>query len=171
MVDMFELRNDGNKLRKVAFAAVLASAAALLSGFSFPIGPSRCFPFQHAVNAVGGILLGPWWTLGAAVISSLVRNMIGTGTILAFPGSMFGAVAVGLAADALPKRRKLFAAAAEPLATGLLGAWVASLIAGGGTMFPILSVAFLASSTPGAVIGCLALVSLRALSREKRLNS
>jgi len=170
MKDIFALR-EHDKLRKTAYAAMFAAVAVLLSGFSFPIGPSKCFPFQHAVNVIAGVLLGPGWALGAAFISSLARNMLGTGTLLAFPGSMFGALAVGFAANVLSAKRRMFAAAAEPLATGLLGAWVASLIViatnpGSGPMFTLLSVAFLASSVPGALIGCLALYSLKALYRR-----
>jgi energy coupling factor transporter S component ThiW len=149
---------------------MFAAIAVLLSGFSFPIGPSRCFPFQHAVNVIAGVLLGPWWALGGAFISSMARNLLGTGTILAFPGSMFGALAVGFAANTLSANRRVFAAAAEPLATGLLGAWIASLIAansGSGPMFTLLSIAFLASSVPGALIGCLALYSLKTLYRRE----
>ncbi|MDR3281226.1 MAG: energy coupling factor transporter S component ThiW [Synergistaceae bacterium] len=148
---------------------MFAAIAVLLSGFSFPIGPSRCFPFQHAVNVIAGVLLGPWWALGGAFISSMARNMLGTGTILAFPGSMCGALAVGFAANTLSANHRAFAAAAEPLATGLLGAWIASLIAtnsGSGPMFTLLSIAFLASSVPGALIGYLALYSLKTLYRR-----
>jgi energy coupling factor transporter S component ThiW len=171
MIDIFELRNDGNKLRKMALTAMFAAVAVLLSGFSFPVGPSRCFPFQHAVNVLTGILLGPWWALGGAVITSAIRNLLGTGTILAFPGSVFGAVAVGFAADSLPKKYNLLAAAGEPLGTGLIGAWVASLImsnAGKNAMFALLSGAFLLSSAAGAVIGCMVLVSAKMMLRRNR---
>ena len=145
------------RLRKMTLAALFAALAVLLSPLSFPVGPSRCFPFQHAVNAAAGVLLGPFWACGAAFIASFVRNILGTGTVLAFPGSLFGALAVGLAAKALPEKYRLWAALAEPLATGTLGAGVASLIAspagGRAAMFMTLSVAFLISSGPGAAIG------------------
>jgi len=61
------------------------------------VGPTKCFPFQHAVNAVAGVLLGPWWAAAAAFVASVIRNMLGTGTLFAFPGSIPGALAVGLA--------------------------------------------------------------------------
>jgi energy coupling factor transporter S component ThiW len=163
MMNIFEIRTESGRLKKMALAAMFAAAAVLLSGFSFPVGPSRCFPFQHAANVVAGVVLGPWWAVGSAFVASAIRNLLGTGTILAFPGSMFGALAVGLAADLLPRKRRLLAAAAEPVATSLLGAWVSSLImasAGKGAMFSLLSTAFFASSAPGAVIGFLTLFSL-----------
>ena len=145
------------RLQKMTLAALFAALTVLLSPVSFPVGPSRCFPFQHAVNAVAGVILGPFWACGAAFVTSLVRNMLGTGTLLAFPGSMFGALAVGFAAKLLPKRHRFWAALAEPLATGTLGAGAAAFIAstagGQGAMFMTLSVAFLISSVPGAIIG------------------
>ncbi|MDR3354988.1 MAG: energy coupling factor transporter S component ThiW [Synergistaceae bacterium] len=174
MMNVFEIRTGQDKLKKMALAAMFAALAVLLSGFSFPVGPSRCFPFQHAMNVMCGVILGPWWAVGSAFVSSVIRNMLGTGTILAFPGSMFGALAVGLAADMLPSGRRLFAAAAEPLATSLIGAWVSSLImasAGKGAMFSMLSVAFLASSAPGAVIGFLAIFSLSLAARRNKART
>jgi energy coupling factor transporter S component ThiW len=149
----------------MTLAALFATLTVLLSPISFPVGPSRCFPFQHAVNAVAGVILGPFWACGAAFVTSLIRNTLGTGTLLAFPGSMFGALTVGFAAKLLPERRRFWAALTEPLATGTLGAWVAALIAstagGREAMFVTLSVAFLISSAPGAIIGCFLLRLLR----------
>ncbi|NCC96334.1 MAG: energy coupling factor transporter S component ThiW, partial [Synergistales bacterium] len=48
-------------LRRLTVAGLLTATALLLSGVSIPFGPTKCFPFQHTVNAVAGILLGPWW--------------------------------------------------------------------------------------------------------------
>ncbi len=167
MIEIDETRRERGRLRKIVLAAMFAAMAVLLSVFSIPVGPSRCFPFQHAVNVLAGVMLGPWWAMGAALTSSFLRNALGTGSLLAYPGSLFGALAVGLAAAALPDNRKYLAACAEPLATSLLGAWVASLLlaaAGNAQMgFLALSVAFALSSVPGAVIGTLALLSMRAL--------
>jgi energy coupling factor transporter S component ThiW len=148
---------NGARLRKMTLAALFAALAVLLSPFSFPVGPSRCFPFQHAVNAAAGVVLGPFWACAAAFVASFVRNALGTGTILAFPGSLFGALAVGFTAKLLPERFRFLAALAEPLATGTLGAGAASFIASpaGGrfALFATLSVAFLVSSVPGSIIG------------------
>ena len=174
MMNIFEIRTGQDRVKKLALSAMFAAAAVLLSGFSFPVGPSRCFPFQHAMNVVCGVILGPWWAVGSAFAASVIRNLLGTGTILAFPGSMFGALAVGLAADMLPNRRRLLAAAAEPFATSLAGAWVSSLImtsAGKGAMFSMLSIAFLASSAPGAVIGFLALLSLSLAAKRSKART
>jgi energy coupling factor transporter S component ThiW len=159
-VSYFSIDSDNvyrTRLRKMTLAALFAALAVLLSPLSFPVGPSRCFPFQHAVNAITGVILGPFWACSAAFAASLVRNLLGTGTVLAFPGSLFGALAVGFAAKLLPEKYRFWAALAEPLATGILGAGVASAIAspagGRAAMFVTLSIAFFVSSGPGAAIG------------------
>ena len=160
---MGNIENSGfnrDRLRKMKMAALFAALAVLLSPLSVPVGPSKCLPFQHAINALAGVALGPWWACGAAFVASFVRNALGTGTLLAFPGSMFGALAVGFAAKFLSEKNRFWAALAEPFATGTLGAGAATLIASGGAnaaMFGTLSIAFLVSSVPGAVIGCFAL--------------
>ena len=160
----------GTHLRAMLLAALLAAAAVLLAPFSFPVGPSRCFPFQHTLNAVAGVLLGPWWAVGSAFVASFVRYATGMGTILAFTGSLFGALAVGLTARTVLRGKggRAWAALAEPCATGTLGAFTAALIVSPGAvggMFVTLSAAFLTSSVPGALLG---LVVLKGL--EKRLK-
>ncbi|MDR3231374.1 MAG: energy coupling factor transporter S component ThiW [Synergistaceae bacterium] len=168
-----DVKNPGRaRLQKMTLAGLFAALTVLLSPLSFPFGPSRCFPFQHAINGVAGVLLGPFWACGAAFVSSLARNALGTGTILAFPGSLFGALTVGFAARLLPEKHRSWAALAEPLATATLGAGVASFIAspagGRGAMFAVLSVAFLASSGPGAVIGYCVLLFSGVARKERR---
>jgi methylthioribose-1-phosphate isomerase len=169
----FDAQNSNRaRLRKMTLAAFFAALTVLLSPLSFPVGPSRCFPFQHAINAVTGVLLGPFWACAAAFVTSCVRNTLGTGTILAFPGSLFGALAVGLVAKFLPEKFRFLAALAEPLATGTLGAGVASLIASpaGGrfALFATLSAAFLISSGPGALLGGGVLYFLRRDKSNKK---
>ena len=153
------------RLRAMLLSALFAAAAVLLSPLSFPVGPSRCFPFQHTLNAIAGVLLGPWWAVGSAFVTSFVRYTTGMGTILAFPGSLFGALAVGLASRTLLRgpRLRAWSAWAEPCATGTLGALVSALIVSpesAGAMFATLSVAFLISSVPGAALGFLILKGL-----------
>ena len=41
-------------------------------------------------------MLGPWYGTGMAFITSLIRVLVGTGSLLAFPGSMCGALLCGL---------------------------------------------------------------------------
>ncbi|MDL2298575.1 energy coupling factor transporter S component ThiW [Synergistaceae bacterium OttesenSCG-928-D05] len=151
--------------RKAVLAGAFAAAGVVLSVVSVPVGPTKCFPFQHTINVLAGIVLGPWWALGAAFTTSLIRNMAGTGSLFAFPGSMFGAFLVGMAAKMLPQKYKICAAAAEPVGTGIIGAWASSLIIapmiGKSVGFAFLASSFLMSSIPGAIIGAALLWCLR----------
>lgn len=150
--------------KKALTAGLLAGVGVALSFVSIPAGPVRCFPFQHSINVIAGILLGPMWAAGAAFTTSLIRNIMGTGSLFAFPGSMFGALAVGIASRFLHGRHKLYSAAAEPFGTGIIGAWAsAALVApitGASAGFTFFALSFLVSSLPGAAIGAALLYSL-----------
>lgn len=83
-------------VKKVVLAALLTAVAVVGSLFSFPIFGSRCAPVQHMVNILCAVLLGPGYGLASAFFASLLRNLFALGSILAFPGSMFGALLSGL---------------------------------------------------------------------------
>lgn len=82
--------------QKLALAGVLCAAAVVGSLFSFPIFGSKCAPVQHMVNILCAVLLGPYYGIGVAFCASLLRNLLGLGSLMAFPGSMFGALLCGL---------------------------------------------------------------------------
>ena len=79
------------KLKKLTISAMLVAVAVILSSFSIPIGPSRCFPIQHLCNVLAAVFLGPVYGVSMAFCTALIRNLLGTGSLLAFPGSMVGA--------------------------------------------------------------------------------
>lgn len=81
---------------KMAVAGVLIAVCVVCSPLSIPVGASRCFPVQHLVNILAAVLLGPFYGVGMAFVTSLIRVLMGTGTLLAFPGSMCGALLCGL---------------------------------------------------------------------------
>ena len=85
------------EIKKLALAGILIAVGVVCSPLSFPVGASKCFPVQHMVNVLAGVFLGPWYGLGMAFVTSMIRVSIGTGTLLAFPGSMCGALICGLA--------------------------------------------------------------------------
>ncbi len=149
-------------LRRLSVAGLLTATALLLSGVSFPFGPTKCFPFQHAINVIAAVLLGPWWAMGTATITSVLRVSMGTGTLFAFPGSIPGALAVGLAYQVF---KKDWCALAEPLGTGPIGASIAALLIAPTTGhcigFWALQGAFLTSSVPGCIIGYAVILGLR----------
>ncbi|MBN2727267.1 energy coupling factor transporter S component ThiW [Candidatus Mcinerneyibacteriota bacterium] len=107
-------------LKKMLYAALFVAAGVLTGPIvSIPVGVSRCFPVQHTINVLSAVLLGPAYALLNAFSISLLRNLLGTGTLLAFPGSLFGAVLAGLFYRLF--RRNIAAAAGEVLGTGFLG--------------------------------------------------
>ncbi|MBQ6385250.1 MAG: energy coupling factor transporter S component ThiW [Lachnospiraceae bacterium] len=113
--------------RKMALTAIFAAVAVVGSTFSIPVFGSKCAPVQHLVNVLCAVLLGPWWGLAAAFIASLIRNLTGLGTPLAFPGSMCGALLAGL----LYRQFKALPAAyfGEVFGTAVIGGMLAYPIA------------------------------------------
>ena len=82
--------------RKAAYAVVLVAMGVALAPYtSFPIGIAKVNPTQHFVNVIGALLLGPWWAVAIATIIAVLRNAMGLGTLLAFPGGMIGAFLAG----------------------------------------------------------------------------
>lgn len=105
--------------KKLVLAAIFAAIAVVGSLFSFPVFGSKCAPIQHLVNILCAVFLGPWYGLAAAFVASLARNLLGLGTLLAFPGSMCGALLAGLLYQ---YGKKLpFAYIGEVVGTGIIG--------------------------------------------------
>lgn len=82
--------------RKLSLSAMLCALAVVGSLLSIPVFGSKCAPVQHIVNIVCAVTMGPWYGIAVAFLASLLRNLLGLGSLLAFPGSMFGAVLCGL---------------------------------------------------------------------------
>jgi len=146
--------------KRFAATAVFTAIAVILSPLFFPIGPTKCFPAQHLVNAITGVLLGPMWALLQALATSTIRNVMGLGTVFAFPGSIFGALFVGFIYWVTGKKY-LESAFTEVFGTGIVGALVSWAIFTP-IFFPqnvaVLSAtyfitAFSVSSIAGSVIG------------------
>ena len=83
-------------VKKLALAGILVAVGIVCSPLSIPVGASKCAPVQHFINILGGVFLGPGYAVGMAFVTSLLRNLMGTGTLLAFPGSMCGAFLCGM---------------------------------------------------------------------------
>lgn len=83
-------------IKKLALAGMMTALGVALSAFSIPVGASKCFPIQHLLNVLAGVFLGPSYALGFSFCTALIRNLIGTGSLLAFPGSMVGAFCCGM---------------------------------------------------------------------------
>lgn len=77
--------------RKWIFSALMVGAAVLLSPmFSFPLGVTRAFPLQHMINIFLAVLCGTRYSTSAAFSTALIRNLLGTGSLLAFRGPWWG---------------------------------------------------------------------------------
>lgn len=83
-------------VKKITLTGIFVAISVIGSLFSFPVLGSKCSPAQHLMNIMGAVFLGPGYALAAAFLSSLIRNMLGLGTVLAFPGSMCGALLAGI---------------------------------------------------------------------------
>lgn len=119
-------RRPAPMTRRVALAVAFIALGAALGAFSFPLGPARVAPFQHMLNVIMGVMLGPLDGGLVAFAIALVRNAMGTGTVLAFPGSIFGALVVGLVYHYL--WRSDHAAWTELIGTTIIGASVGYLM-------------------------------------------
>jgi energy-coupling factor transport system ATP-binding protein len=152
------------KSRDVARSVILVALAVALGFVSIPVGITRVSPGQHMVNVLSAVMLGPWYALGIAAAAAIIRNVLGVGTLLAFPGGMIGALLAGLAFRAF---KNVYAAGVgEIVGTGLLGSlasvWiVAPLLMGKGMALTALMVAFSLSTLTGSAIAIVALRFLR----------
>lgn len=156
--------------KKLVLAGVLTALAVVGSLINFPVAGSKCTPVQHMVNILAAVTLGPGWGVGIAFCSSLLRNMMSLGSLLAFPGSMVGALCCGLVYAGC--RKLAPTCVAEALGTGILGGLcaypVAKLLMG---MEPVglfvYVVPFLISTVAGSI---LAFVLITVLEKGGALN-
>jgi energy coupling factor transporter S component ThiW len=142
--------------QKLTLTAMMVAIGTLTSHMLFiPLGIVKVFPVQHFINVLSAVLLGPYYAAAQAFGISLLRNLMGTGSVFAFPGSMIGAL---LAAYLFKKTNKMiFAFAGEVVGTGILGAIacypIATLFLGKEAALFGLVPAFFVSSLAGAAIG------------------
>ena len=155
--------------KKLALAGVLCAVAVVGSMFSFPVFGSKCAPVQHMVNVLCAVLLGPWYGVGAAFVASLLRNLLGLGSLMAFPGSMCGALLCGIVYH---KTHKLLPTLiGEVFGTGIIGAIVSYpvmtyLVGRTGLTWFFYVPSFISGTLIG---GSLAFVFLRALAKNGQL--
>lgn len=141
--------------RKLTFTALFMAVGVLSAHLVYiPVGVSKCFPIQHAINVLLAVLLGTRYSVGAAFGVSMLRNILGTGSLLAFPGSMFGAALSGILYS---RTNSIWGALiGEIVGTGIIGGLVAFPVAkyflgsGVGAMFFV--VPFMISTVGGSII-------------------
>lgn len=152
--------------KKLAVAGILCAVAVVGSLFSFPVLGSKCAPVQHMVNVICGVFLGPWYGVAVAFVASLLRNLLGIGSLMAFPGSMCGALLCGLL---YWKTKNLPATlVAEVAGTGLIGGLAAYPIAtlfmgvdAAAVAFYAYIVPFLVSTVAGSILAGMLVFALQ----------
>ena len=162
--------------KKLALAGVLCAVAVVGSMFSFPVFGSKCAPVQHMVNVLCAVLLGPWYGVAVAFVASLLRNLLGLGSLMAFPGSMCGALLCGIVYH---KTKNLLATlCSEVFGTGIIGgllAWPVAVFlmgkAAGAIAFYAYIVPFLVSTVGGSIIAGVVLIALEKNSTLKKMQA
>ncbi len=158
-----KLPNSKTNLYKLTLAGMLVALGVVASPLYIPIGAAKCFPVQHMINIIAAILLGPSYGVGMAFTTSIIRVSIGTGSFLAFPGSMCGALLSGLAYK--HTRKSWLAYGGEIIGTGILGALigypVATYLMGKEASLFFLIIPFMISTLAGATIGILVISALK----------
>jgi len=148
--------------RKLTMAALLVALGTLSAHLIYiPAGVSRCFPVQHAINVISAVILGTDYAIIISFLIATLRNLFGTGSLLAFPGSMIGAALAGFAYS---KMKNVGAAiAGEIFGTGVIGGLVAWVVAttflGSKAVAWFFVPPFLVSTIGGSVIAFLLLKS------------
>lgn len=153
-------------VKKLSAAGVLCAVAVVGSLLSVPVFGSKCAPVQHMVNIFCAVFLGPGYGLGVAFAASLLRNIFGLGSLLAFPGSMFGALLCGIV---YRKTKNLpLTLVGEVFGTAILGGLCAYPIAilfmgqtAGELAFYAYIVPFLISTAAGAILSGLVILPLQ----------
>ena len=166
-----------DSVKKLSIAGLLCALAVAGSMFfTFPVLGSRCAPVQHMVNILCAVFLGPWYGLAAAFIASLLRNLLGWGSILACPGSMCGAFLCGLVY--WKTRNPALTLIAEVIGTGIVGGLAAYPLAiaflgqsAADIAFTAYVVPFLISTVAGSILAGILLFALQKNGGLKAMQS
>lgn len=161
-------------VKKLSVAGVFCAVAVVGSLLSVPVFGSKCAPVQHMVNIFCAVFLGPGYGLGVAFAASLLRNIFGLGSVLAFPGSIFGALLCGIV---YRKTKNLpLTLVSEVFGTAILGGLCAYPIAilflgqsAGELAFYAYIVPFLISTAAGAILSGLIVLPLQKTAFFHRL--
>lgn len=152
--------------KKLAIAGIFCAVAVVGSLFSFPVFGSKCSPVQHMVNILCAVLLGPGYGLGAAFGAALIRNLLGLGSLMAFPGSMCGALVCGLVYS--KTRNILGTLIGEVFGTAIIGGLCAYPVAiflmgqsAADIAYYAYIIPFLISTAAGAIISGVLIYSLK----------
>lgn len=160
--------------KKIIVSGIFVALAVAGSLFSVPVAGSKCAPVQHMVNVMSAVFLGPWYGIVIAFLASLIRNLMGIGSFMAFPGSMVGALFCGIAYHVTKKLS--ITCIAEAVGTGFFGGILAYPVAkflmgiSPESMF-VFVIPFLISTVVGSVIAFIVLKSMEKMGAFRLLNN
>jgi len=161
-------------LKKLTLTAIFASIAVVGSLFSIPVFGAKCAPIQHMINIFCAIFLGPGYGLASAFVASLIRNLLGIGSLLAFPGSMCGALLAGVLYRVFKKRYTAYAG--EIFGTAVIGGMLSYPIAylimenSEATLFTFV-IPFLISTVGGTIVAIIIVEVMAKSGMLSRLKS
>ena len=154
------------KNKKLVLSGIFCALAVCGSFFVVPFFSAKIAPVQHMVNVLAAVLLGPYYAILVAFVSSLLRNILGLGTLMAFPGSLFGATLAGI--FYYKTKRLSLALFGEVFGTSILGGLSAYPIAilflgknAGELAFYVYILPFFFSTFVGAIIAGIILYGLK----------
>lgn len=152
------------RTKKMVLTAMFACLAFVLNTFVY--FPAMA-PFQHFVDVLAAVFLGPWYACAAAFLCGVMRMLSGR-TIQAVAGAVFGPIIGGL----LYRRTGSFVMTfiGEVVGTGFVGAMVSyplmKLFYGLDAQSPFYYIPFY---TPAAVVGAGMGVAVLLTLRKTRL--
>ena len=154
------------RVRKLILTALFACMAFVLNTFVY--FPAMA-PFQHFVDVVAAVFLGPWYACAAAFTCGVMRMLSGR-TIQAVTGAVFGPILGGLLYRKTKNIYLVFVG--EVIGTGLLGAMASYPLM---TWFYGLDVRspfyYIPFYTPAAAVGgAMGVMALLVLKRSGLLN-
>jgi len=158
-------------LKKQVITALLACMGYVLNTFVwFP----RMAPFQHFINVIAAVFLGPGWGFVCALLIGLLRMMLNGSTILAVIGAVVGAFLSGLLYRKFQKL--IWAVIGEVIGTGIISAIIAYPFMRAFYGLPDTSIFtyvpfFIPSSLMGAMLGYLLLKTLEKTNTLQHLKS
>lgn len=155
-----------NSTKMLVLTAMFACLAFVLNTFVY--FPSMA-PFQHFINVLSAVILGPWYGCGSAFICGIMRMMSGR-TIQAVTGAIFGPILAGLIYKKTKNIYLVFIG--EVIGTGLFGAMASyplmRLFYGLDVQSPFYYIPFY---TPSAIVGAaMGVAVLLILKRSGVLN-
>ena len=160
------MKKTSKATRKMVLTAMFACLAFVLNTFVY--FPAMA-PFQHFVDVMAAVFLGPWYAFAAALICGIMRMMSGR-TIQAVVGAIFGPILGGLLYRKTKNIYLVFLG--EVIGTGFCGAMVAyplmKMFYGLDAQSPFYYIPFY---TPSAIVGAgMGVAALLILKRAGVLN-